>query len=263
MITVGSLFSGIGGFDLGLEWAGMSVAWQVEIDPFCKRVLAKHWPSVERHSDVKECGAHNLQAVDLICGGFPCQPHSVAGKRRGAADDRDLWPEYRRIVSELRPRWVLAENVPGIRTTILDQVLSDLEDLDYAVGALVIPACAFDLPHRRERIFIVGYTERSGCNRVARRRAGKKPPNGYLECDTYAAIACQSGLSQRSGQTGQRTHAATPRNPWRQTQPAVCGRNDVVPRRVDRLRSLGNAVAPVVVEFIGRYIVEVDAMEAK
>ena len=118
--TFGSLFAGIGGLDLGLERAGMVCSWQVEIDEYCRRVLAKHWPDVERFEDVRECGAHNLEPIDLICGGFPCQPHSVAGKRKGAADDRDLWPEYFRIVAELRPRYVLAENVPGIVTTYLD-----------------------------------------------------------------------------------------------------------------------------------------------
>src|SRR5512139_283122 len=137
----GSLFAGIGGFDLGLERAGMTPVWQVEIDPFCCKVLAKHWPNVTRYEDVRNVGREQLGTVDLICGGFPCQPHSLAGKRRGAEDDRDLWPEYRRIVGECRPRWVLAENVPGIRTTILDQVLSDLESLDYAARTLIVPAC--------------------------------------------------------------------------------------------------------------------------
>jgi len=157
MLTFGSLFAGIGGFDLGLERAGMRCAWQVEIDDYCQRVLAKHWPDIERYADVRECGAHNLKAVDLICGGFPCQPHSVAGKRRGAADDRNLWPEYRRIVAELRPQWVLGENVPGIITTMLDEVLFDLESEGYACTTIALPAVAFDAPHRRDRVFIVAH----------------------------------------------------------------------------------------------------------
>jgi len=140
----GSLFAGIGGFDLGLERAGMECVWQVEIDPYCQKVLAKHWPQVKRYDDVRECGEHNLETVDLICGGFPCQPHSVAGKRRGAVDDRNLWPEYRRVLAELRPRWVLGENVPGIVTTMLDEVLSDLESEGYAATTIVLPAVAFD-----------------------------------------------------------------------------------------------------------------------
>src|SRR6185436_15994505 len=99
----GSLFAGIGGLDLGLERAGMECAWQVEIDEYCQRVLTKHWPNVTKFRDVRECGAANLQPVDLICGGFPCQPFSLAGKRKGSADDRHLWPEMLRIIDELRP----------------------------------------------------------------------------------------------------------------------------------------------------------------
>ncbi len=158
----GSLFAGIGGIDLGLERAGMECAWQVEIDDYCTRILAKHWPDVKRYGDVRECGGTNLQPVDLIAGGFPCQPHSVAGKRRGAEDDRNLWPEFRRIIAELRPRYVLAENVPGIITTYLDTVLSDLEGQGYTCATFNIPAVAFDAPHRRERIFVVAYNANGG-----------------------------------------------------------------------------------------------------
>ena len=158
----GSLFAGIGGFDLGLERAGMECAWQVEIDDYCNRVLEKHWPDVRRYRDVKEVGKHNLEPVDLICGGFPCQAYSVAGKRKGADDDRNLWPDYLRIVRELRPTWVVGENVPGIIPMYLDQVLSDLEGEEYTCWTFNIPACAFDAPHRRERIFVVAYRERMG-----------------------------------------------------------------------------------------------------
>jgi DNA (cytosine-5)-methyltransferase 1 len=158
-VKFGSLFAGIGGIDLGLERAGMECAWQVEKDEWCRRVLAKHWPDVERLEDVREVGKQNLGAVDLIAGGFPCQPHSVAGKRRGAADDRNLWPEFSRIVGETRPRYVIAENVPGIVTTYLDTVLSDLEGHGYACWTFNLPAVAFDAPHRRERIFVVAHAE--------------------------------------------------------------------------------------------------------
>jgi len=162
-LTVGSLFTGIGGLDLGLERAGMEIRWMVEINPFCQKVLAKHWPNVTRYENVRECGKHNLEAVDLICGGFPCQPHSTAGKRRGAADDRNLWPEYLRIVTELRPTWILGENVPGIITTMLDTVLSDLEDEGYETLPLVVPACAFDAKHRRDRVWILAHSTGMGC----------------------------------------------------------------------------------------------------
>ena len=158
-MTFGSLFAGIGGFDLGLERAGMECKWQGEIDDYCRRVLAKHWPDVRRYEDVRGVGQHNLRAVDLVCGGFPCQPHSVAGKRRGAEDDRNLWPDFIRVVAELRPRYVLAENVPGIVNTYIDTVLSDLEGEGYTTATLNIPACALDAPHRRQRIFIVAHAK--------------------------------------------------------------------------------------------------------
>ena len=171
MLTFGSLFAGIGGFDLGLERAGMVCKWQVEIDLFCQQVLAKHWPDVMRYADVKDCGKHNLATVDLIAGGFPCQPHSVAGQQKGAEDDRDLWPEYYRIVTELKPAWVLAENVPGIKGTILDDVLSDLEDLAYFTRTIDIPACGVGAWHRRHRFFIVAYADRpqQGCRQQQKR----------------------------------------------------------------------------------------------
>lgn len=253
-ITFGSLFAGIGGFDLGLERAGMKCKWQVEIDPFCQRVLAKHWPSVERFSDVKECGKHNLEPVDLICGGFPCQPHSLAGKRRGAQDDRDLWPEYRRIVDELKPRWVLAENVPGIRTTILDQVLSDLENLNYTAGALVVPACAFNAPHIRKRVFIVAHANGGGL-----------PKQGF--CTKQQGGAETFGAGETLGNTKSIRHArqmgqsnteqqAITRASWWGIEPEVGRVADGFPGRVDRIRALGNAVVPQVVEWLGCRIIE-------
>jgi hypothetical protein len=128
-LRIGSLFSGVGGLELGLERAGLGhVVWQVEKDAHCRAVLARHWPDVERHEDVREFRAA-AGSVDLICGGFPCQPWSVAGKRRGADDERHLWPEFARIIEEARPAWVVGENVPGLRTRGLRGVLADLARL--------------------------------------------------------------------------------------------------------------------------------------
>lgn len=159
-MTFGSLFAGIGGFDLGLERTGMSCAWQVEIDPFCRKVLAKHWPDVQRFDDIRKVGKDELRTVDLICGGFPCQPFSHAGKRGGTTDDRHLWPEMLRVISELRPAWVLGENVPGIVNMALDDVLADLEDKGYSTQAFIIPACATNAQHRRDRVWIVAYAKK-------------------------------------------------------------------------------------------------------
>ena len=150
MMTVGSLFAGIGGFDLGLERAGFEIKWQVEIDPFCNKILAKHWPNVKRYGDIKN--VTKLEPVDLICGGFPCQPFSCAGKQRGKEDDRYLWPEMFRVIQETKPTWVIGENVTGFINLGLDDCISDLERAGYAVQPFIIPACAVGAPHRRATI---------------------------------------------------------------------------------------------------------------
>jgi DNA (cytosine-5)-methyltransferase 1 len=142
--------------------SGMEIAWQIENDPDCREVLDLRWPDVPKHGDIKNVKAEELEKVDIITGGFPCQGFSVAGKRRGKADDRWLWPEMRRIIEGVRPRWVLAENVPGIIKLALDDVLSDLEALGYTTGTVTVPACAVGAPHRRERVWIVAYTVNAG-----------------------------------------------------------------------------------------------------
>lgn len=162
-LTIGSLFAGIGGLELGLEWTGgFTTTWQCEIDPYARRVLAKHWPNVKRYEDVREVGAHNLESVDLICGGFPCPPVSVAGRQRGLEDERWLWPEFARIVRELRPRYVLVENVPGIlaRPEWLGAVLGDLAAAGYDVEWTVLSALEVGAPHLRRRVFVVAYRAR-------------------------------------------------------------------------------------------------------
>jgi DNA (cytosine-5)-methyltransferase 1 len=161
-LKVLDLFSGIGGFSLGLERTGgfETVAF-CEIDPYCRRVLAKHWPDVPIYEDVRELHADGLGRIDLVCGGYPCQPFSHAGKRRGKEDDRHLWPEMYRLVDECRPSWVIGENVAGHISMGLDDVLSDLEALDYACRTFVIPACAVDAPHRRDRVWTVGYSDQN------------------------------------------------------------------------------------------------------
>ena len=156
----GSLFAGIGGFDLGLERAGMECAWQVEIDPWARRVLARHWPSVPRYEDVKEVGHHNLEPVDVICGGFPCQDISHAGKRAGIGGERSgLWGEYARIIRELRPRYVIVENVGALLVRGIDVVLRDLAESGYDAEWDIISAAAVGAPHLRERVWIVAYPD--------------------------------------------------------------------------------------------------------
>ena len=163
-----SLFSGIGGLDLAAELAGMVTVGQCEWADYPTRVLERHWPDVPRWRDIKTLTGESfyektgLRTVDVISGGFPCQPFSVAGKRRGTEDDRYLWPEMLRVIRELRPRWVVGENVAGIINMALDTVLADLENEGYEGGAVLIPACGVDAPHRRERCAIVGYAKHDG-----------------------------------------------------------------------------------------------------
>src|SRR3954470_14454687 len=190
MLTVGSLFSGIGGFDLGLERAGMRVVWQCEQDAYCRRVLARHWPDVPCHPDVRALVADTavdgrgpwrtrgpdsdgageqqpaLQAglpvpvpcVDVLCGGFPCQDLSYAGKGEGIDGARSvLWSEYARLVRELRPRYVIVENVSALLARGMERVLGDLATCGYDAEWDCIPASAVGAPHRRDRVWIVAY----------------------------------------------------------------------------------------------------------
>lgn len=163
----GSLLSGIGGLDLGLERAGMRCTWQVEIDDFCRSILAKHWPDVPKYGDIREVNFTQLDPIDLICGGFPCQPFSVAGKREGQNDDRYLWPEFARAIGEARPRIVLLENVPGLLSIdsgrIFGRVLADLAGLGFDVEWDCIPAAAVGAPHLRYRVIVVAYSSSTRC----------------------------------------------------------------------------------------------------
>lgn len=171
-----SLFSGIGGLDLAAEMAGFSTVGQCEWADYPTKVLEKHWPDVPRWRDIRTLTGESfyektgIRTVDVISGGFPCQPFSVAGKRRGKEDDRYLWPEMLRVISELRPTWVVGENVAGIVNMALDQVYADLENEGYTVQALIIPACAVDAPHRRDRCAIMAY---ANCRRYIHREIEK------------------------------------------------------------------------------------------
>ena len=168
----GSLFSGIGGLDLACESVGWRCAWQVEIDPFCRAVLAKHWPDVERFADVREVGSDRLVPVNVIVGGFPCQDVSVAGSRRGLAGERSgLWFDFLRIVEELRPAGVIVENVSGLAGRGLDTVAAGLHGAGYAVEVSRVAAADVGAPHRRIRHFIVGVA-----NPDLRRCRGERQP---------------------------------------------------------------------------------------
>ena len=258
MMRVLDLFSGIGGMSLGLEMAGdfQTVAF-CERDKYCQAVLRQHWPDTPIFDDVREL--HFDQPIDLVCGGYPCQPFSQAGQRRGAEDDRHLWPEMRRIVDECRPSWVLGENVAGHITLGLDEVLSDLETIGYACRAFIIPAVSVDAHHRRDRVWII-----ADSNNRNRRGREERQPQGNREFSVYGKNdADPNGFrSQRLREKpdnegplrlrGGKTERAA--NIW-PTEPVVGRVAHGVPARVDRIKALGNAVVPQVVAQIGRAII--------
>lgn len=233
-MTFGSLFAGIGGIDKGLEDAGMTCAWQVEINDYCSRVLAAHWPGVLRLRDIHDAGSHNLPRVNLICVGLPCQDVSQAGKRAGIGGTRSgLWRQAVRVVRELCPRYVLVENVPGLLARGMGDVLGDLASLGYDAEWSVLSACAMGAPHTRERVFIVAY------------------PNGELGQAGLGAFADRAAAHQSVGDR-------TVPGQWVEPFSGFCGMADGVPRNVDALTALGNAAVPAVVEAIGRMILEVE-----
>ena len=166
------LFSGIGGFAIAAGWAGYSTRVFCEQDEYCTKVLNRHWPGVPVIRDIREFDGTQWRGADLLTGGFPCQPFSQAGEQRGEEDDRHLWPEMFRIIKEARPRFVLAENVTGIIKMALDDVLSQLEGEGYTTGAVVLPACAVNTPHRRDRVWICAYSKGAGTGADQRRIRG-------------------------------------------------------------------------------------------
>ena len=156
------LFSGIGGFALAAGWAGFETVGFCDNEPYAQAVLKKHWPDVPIHGDIKALDGTAYRGVTLLTGGFPCQPFSNAGKRRGKDDDRYLWPQMLRVIQEARPAWIIGENVAGIIGLALDKVCSDLEACGYEVEPIIIPACGVDAPHRRDRVWIMGNAKFNG-----------------------------------------------------------------------------------------------------
>lgn len=229
-LTVGSLFSGIGGLDLGLERAGMRVIWQSEIDPYACRILAQHWPGVPNIGDITQVDWRQIERPDIICGGYPCQPFSLAGDRKGEDDPRHLWPAFREAISVLRPRYALLENVRGHLSLGGTSVLADLASLGYDAEWRVVSAASVGAPHRRDRLFIVAYP--TGISSEV-----------YL-LDNKEDLQEQLGGSQAGGRTSH----------WATNQPPMGGVAHGVPGWTHRFRALGNAVVPQVAEVIGLLI---------
>ena len=313
MLRVLDLFSGIGGFSLGLERAGMRTVAFCEIDPYCRAVLRKHWPGVPIFEDVRNLRAEHVGPVDLICGGFPCQDISTAGRGAGLAGERSgLWSEYRRLIEEIRPAWVVIENVSALRSRGLDQVLGEISALGYDAEWHCIPASAVGAPHRRDRVWIVAHANLDP--RLARRagdadegqggrdvggstvgqdvaypvlgavRAGLRQPDEAQQrdqlgdgCSVVADAERERVPHDGPGSAHRETRAMQGDRKERQrlridlgqcaddgrgiwsSEPDVGRVANGVPSRVDRLRSLGNAVVPQIPEIIGRAIMTATA----
>lgn len=239
-MKIGSLFSGIGGLELGLERAGVGATlWQVEKDPFARGVLARHWPTAQRYDDVREVGAHNLAPVDLICGGWPCQDISNAGAKLGLSGERSgLWFEFARIIRELRPRYVVLENVAALLDRGMGDVLGTLAQLGYDAEWSCISACAVGAPHMRRRLFVVAY------------------PNGqHGKARIWDQQRIEGALQPSHGSAS----VGAVEDVWLADPPTLYRGADGVPFGMDRIRVLGNAVVPQVAEAIGRRILAVEA----
>lgn len=246
-LNVLSLFAGIGGIELGLERAGMTTVGQVEIDPWCRSVLAKHWPEVPIHDDVLTApewwASEERPTVDLVCGGFPCQPFSLAGWQLGVADERWMWPAFRAVIRSVRPRYVLVENVSALvrDSGAWGTILADLFALGFDAEWGTLRASDFGAPHNRERVYLVAYPE--GQHGEAR--------SGLVESGGWRPSLTARGLSGLAIPERRRAARA-----WLAREPRVDRLADGIPRQVDRLRGAGNAVVPAVAEHIGRLIVE-------
>jgi DNA (cytosine-5)-methyltransferase 1 len=347
------LFSGIGGFALAARWAGIETIQFVEIDPFCQKVLNKNFPGIPIHDDIKTYSYANGNGLQepgaklktgrirqfheknkswtnpfILTGGFPCQPFSCAGKRRGKEDDRFLWPEMLRVISEPKPTWVIGENVAGFINMGLDDCILDLERECYEVQPLIIPACAVNAPHRRDRVWIVGHSNERRTSAIS---AASRSRRSTCESDSHTSYATGSGVEsvrrerenaifqntsaadpsqrqddrrdgrivdeaersgecgnaaigigdqdvadtaslrceiigqmdagERMGQKSTNTHHASSNQwsePWFEVAARLCRVDARVSNRVDRLKSLGNAVVPRIPYLIMKAILEVE-----
>jgi DNA (cytosine-5)-methyltransferase 1 len=295
------LFSGIGGFSLAAKWV-----WGEEYEnvgfcdnnEFCQAILRKNFINPKIYNDIRNLDGNKIKNLDLLTGGFPCQPFSFAGKRRGNADDRYLWPEMLRVIRETRPRWIVGENVAGIINLALDQVLSDLENEGYTIKAFVIPAAAVEAPHRRDRVWIVGHDDSDARGKRGNRR-GIYKDSRFQKRILLSPI--EKDRRSTRGSSGA-DHPAPSRNPadaqsprqsswaygprkiqfwrggarydWLEVATSLCGVDDGIPARLDgrkltakqhrieRIKGLGNAIVPQIAAEVMKAIQSADRFVA-
>ena len=279
-----SLFSGIGGIDIAAEWAGFKTICFVENNPYCQKVLKKHWPDVPIIGDVKDVTKEQIdtlckcvgwekgsresiqprkqvaegqdtrnlctESITLISGGFPCQPHSVAGKRKGSTDERNLWPEFRRVIGEIKPRWVLAENVPGLFSSddgrFFGTILNDLAEMGYSTGWATYGAVDVGALHRRNRVFIVAYSQQQGLEVRGVQPGDMGEQQSTTERGSQdVADTTGKGLERRKLYFTSRAGSSEFNDSsWWAVEPELGRVAHGIPSRVDRLKAIGNAVVP-------------------
>lgn len=267
-MNVLDLFSGIGGFSLGLERAGFKTIGFCEIEPYARAVLAKHWPTVPCHGDITQLdGSQYAGTIDVVCGGYPCQPFSVAGKQKGANDPRHLWPEMLRVIQSVRPRWVIAENVAGHIRLGFDEVAASLEAENFTVWPFLVPACAVDAPHRRERLWIVANRQCEGLERHTWNGAsstGRKEQDGPISQSSLRSNVADASCSlpYGCGSAGETRRAEFANCGQWETEPSICRVVDGLPNRSHRLRALGNSIVPQIAQIIGQAIMEYENARA-
>lgn len=283
MFNHGSLFSGIGGFDLAAEWMGWNNVFHCEWNPFGQKVLKHYWPNAISYGDITKTDfTIHRGAIDVLTGGFPCQPYSLAGKRKGKEDERHLWPEMLRVIREVAPTYIVGENVYGLLNwnggLVFHEVQADLEAEGYEVQPLLLPACAVNAPHRRDRLWFVAYSGNQRCN-----NRGDNWKERHIQTNFGVASENKSerngrqrGISQISETftdtcnerlQGNKRYSEDERKDTERgkgisgtisklyrgsnfeqfpSEPPVCGGNDGIPDRVDRIKALGNAIVPQV-----------------
>ncbi len=298
----GSLFSGIGGFDLAAQWMGWENVFHCECNPFGQRVLKHYWPNAKSYEDITKTDfTVHRRKIDILTGGFPCQPYSQAGKRLGKEDDRHLWPEMLRAIREIQPRYIVGENVSGLVNwaggLVFEEVQTDLENEGYEVQAIILPACAINAPHRRDRVWFVAYSDRNeykgeldfGRCSIQTKGGSGKANRKIREESEWKCFRIESrnngnkriitdtaglGLRKQGDGTGKSrlTNQESQTNYWKDfpTQSPVCDGDDGLSSRLDgitfpkwrneSIKAGGNAIVPQVAHKIFQAIASFDAL---